>query len=89
MHDRAKELVKQLEKLVTDSIAKKVSKKEFFKTTCTMMATKFNLSEINFDDQKLLEIMGKNFELIKILSTEQNLITKYHAHSSSKSNSLV
>jgi hypothetical protein len=78
LHDRAKELVKQLEKLVTDSIAKKVSKKEFFKTTCTMMATKFNLSEINFDDQKLLEIMGKNFELIKILSTEQNLITKYH-----------
>lgn len=78
LHERAKELVNQLEELVNDSVSKKASKKEFFKIICTMMNTKFNLDKINFDDPKLLETMNKNFELIKILSTEQNLITKHH-----------
>jgi len=71
LHEQAKELV-------NDSISKKISKKEFFKITYTMMSTKFNLGKINFDDPKLLEIMNKNFGLMKILSAEQNLITKHH-----------
>lgn len=78
LHDRAKELVKQLEELITNAIAREISRKEFFKVTATMMTTKFNLSAVNFDDSKLSEAMSKNFEQIKILSTEQNLITKYH-----------